>query len=810
MTQQNPAQDLKDFLARLEQSAATFFPVRHHSPACSWHVRELIRREKFDAILIEGADDITALIPYILDEKTRAPFAVYTTYIAENKEEKSEIAPRFAAYYPFCDYSPELVALREGANTGSRLKFIDLTFPEQVAYEAKSEQNTKPRSLLDESYLQHSEYLSALAKKCGARDTDELWDTLFEADFRQIATTEFIRRVASYCFLARYNYSNETLASDGTLAREQAMAAAVCDELKNGARKILVVTGGFHTAALPALLPKNPRRPARLKTTEKTAQTVLMRYSFDQLDSLNGYSAGMPSPHFYQQFWENLQVAADSAGRETVTKILVEIGRLTREKDLSNQLSTADEIAALAQTLKLAEFRGHAAQPTREDLLDGVRSCFVKGAMDAEGAILMQIVLQTLAGSAIGEIPPNAAVPPIVDDFRRRCQTFRLNIADSTPKRLSLDLYRQENHRRLSRFLHGLNLLGVYFSTATASPDFVRGRRLELRHEQWEYRWTPLTESRLIESSLYGATVEEAVLTRLQTKIEELETEGKANSASEAVKILVLACQVGLQKHVGTRLVGLIEKKIAADASFQSLTAAVGELRLLWNAREPLSASELAAIPELLQTAYARACFLLSEIKNTPETEIEPAIESLAALRELLVGENLALFDAEIFYDAIETLVSATNCPPKISGAGFGLLFGGGKISGELLLRQTEAALLSGDKASIAFLSGVMRTAREIAWNLPDFLKLLDDYLRGWSETEFMGILPEMRLAFSYLTPRETDRVAAEVAAFYGEKSIGETSLGTASEADLLFGLMVNRHLKERLEQDGLAGWLNE
>lgn len=805
-----PEKDLADFLESLDASAATFFPVRHHSPACAWHLREMIRREKFDAILIEGAEDMTRLIPFMLDEKTRAPFAVYTNYIFENRQDKTALPDRFAAYYPFCDYSPELVALREGALVGARLKFIDLTFPEQISHEAGFDRDEKPRSLLDESYLRHSEYLSALAKKCGARDTDELWDTLFESNFWRISSTEFVRRVAAYCYLARYDYSPETLEADATLAREQAMAAAVVEEINNHSKKILVVTGGFHTAALPALIRQNPPRPPRLKPDEKTAQTVMLRYSFDQLDSLNGYSAGMPSPHFYQQFWENLQKfpTHEAAAKQTATEILIEIGRMTRQKDLPNQLSTADEIAALAQAVKLAEFRGHAGFPTREDLLDGVRSCFVKGAMDAEGAILLQIVLQTLAGSAIGEIPENVGVPPIVEDFRRRSRELRLNIEDSTPKKLSLDIYRQETHRRTSRFLHGLNLLGVYFATATASPDFARGQRLELRHEQWEYRWTPLTESRLVECSLYGATIEDAVLARLAEKIANLETEGKANSASQAVNILILACQVGLQNHIGTKLLALIEEKIARDASFASLTAAISELRLLWNAREPLGAQDLAAIPELLQAAYARACFVLPEIINTPENEIGNVVEALGALRELLVGENLAVFDAEIFYSALETVVKSNVSPPSIAGASFGLLLGGGKISIEFLLLQTEANLLGVDRKSIGFLSGLLRTAREIAWTQTAFLELLDRHLQAWTEEDFLRILPEMRLAFSFLTPRETDRVARGVAEIYGEKSIGNTFHGEASERDLLFGLEVNKLLVEALEKDGLANWI--
>lgn len=804
-----PDKDLSLFLQTLAESAVTFFPVRHHSPACSWHLRELVRREKFDAILIEGAEDITNLIPFILDEKTRAPFAVYTTYIGDKPEENA-LPARFAAYYPFCDYSPELVALREGKNAGAKLKFIDLTFPEQITHETDVAQNTQPRSLLDESYLQHSEYLNALAKKCGARDTHELWDTLFEADFWRVSSREFINRVAAYCFLARYNYQEETLRRDGTLAREAAMAAAIAEELKNGEQKILVVTGGFHTAVLPALVEQKPKRPKRLPTTEKNAQTVMLRYSFDQLDSLNGYAAGMPSPQFYEQFWENLDKfdSPEAAAKETATQILIEVGRMTREKDLPNQLSTADEIAALAHTLRLAEFRGRADFPTREDLLDGVRSCFVKGAMDAEGALLFEIVLRTLAGSRIGDIPANANVPPIVEDFRRTCSRFKLNVADSTPKKLSLDLYRQENHRLLSRFLHGLNLLGVYFATATATPDFARGLRLELRHEQWEYRWTPLTESRLVECSVYGATVEEAVLAKIGERIQHLEAEGKGNSASEAVKILILACQVGSQPHVGANLASLIERKIAADASFASLAEAVSQLRLLWNAREPLGAGELSAIPELMNAAYRRACFVLPDILNAPENEFRQTVESLCVVRELLLGKNVEIFDAEIFYDALENTVYASVCPPLIAGAIYGLLQNTARITAETLLRQTEANLLGGDKNGTSFLSGLFRTAREIAWTQPEFLELLDRRLREWTEEEFLQLLPEMRLAFSYLTPRETDRVANSVADIYGEKTIGRTFMGDLSEEDLLLGLEINRLTVEALERDNLADWI--
>ena len=81
-----------------------------------------------------------------------------------------------------------------------------------------------------------------------------MWDHLFEADFQSRSTESFVREVATYCFFARHDASEESLEADGTAARERAMAAAIQEEhaaRPRGGPPILVVTGGFHTIALP-------------------------------------------------------------------------------------------------------------------------------------------------------------------------------------------------------------------------------------------------------------------------------------------------------------------------------------------------------------------------------------------------------------------------------------------------------------------------------------------------------------------------------------------------------------------------------
>ena len=57
-----------------------FFPVRHHSPVCSYQLTRVIEKYRPDIILIEGPSDAEELIPVLTHEKTRLPAAVYYFY----------------------------------------------------------------------------------------------------------------------------------------------------------------------------------------------------------------------------------------------------------------------------------------------------------------------------------------------------------------------------------------------------------------------------------------------------------------------------------------------------------------------------------------------------------------------------------------------------------------------------------------------------------------------------------------------------------------------------------------------------------
>ncbi len=62
----------------MDQAQIVLFPIRHHSPACAWHLGQLIAARRPRAILIEGPHDATPLVEHLAHPALRAPVAIYT------------------------------------------------------------------------------------------------------------------------------------------------------------------------------------------------------------------------------------------------------------------------------------------------------------------------------------------------------------------------------------------------------------------------------------------------------------------------------------------------------------------------------------------------------------------------------------------------------------------------------------------------------------------------------------------------------------------------------------------------------------
>ena len=259
----------------------------------------------------------------------------------------------------------------------------------------------------NETWFSHSQLLRAACVRTGSRDPDDLWDHLYEVSYRSLDTAQFMHGVLTYCDLAQARRGGGSTQGGRLSGPRKSHGGPDCRR----AGRTLVVTGGFHTVALPHT---KPARPKPLKLAPEDNQMVLMRYTFEQLDRLNGYASGMPSPEFYQRVWEGMDLA----------QIVVEIARDCRGRNLG--VSTADAIAAVSHAQRLAQLRGH-EQLSREDLLDGIRSTFIKGADESEGVPVLALARSAWRATAPATYRPRRASLPSSSTFAPRHSGWNSN-----------------------------------------------------------------------------------------------------------------------------------------------------------------------------------------------------------------------------------------------------------------------------------------------------------------------------------------------------------------------------------------------
>jgi len=803
--------DVRALAARLVTDELVVLPVRHHSPACAAAVETAFARYQPSRVLIEGPRSFDALVALLCHPEADFPLAVYTW----SRPAGRPTAPGegHGGYYPFCDYSPELVAARLAHAAGVPATFCDLEVSEQAAAAATA---VLPGdgSLLREDVYEHSRALSALAEQLGCRDQEDLWELLFEANPGQANTgetdlDEHLARMAAYCLLARRDHSRADLERDGTRAREAEMVhhvrAAVAAR-SAGSGPVLVVLGGFHAVALPDLLSDPPPRP-QIDIGKVEEGAALIRFSFDRLERLNGYASGMTSPGWHQRIWDERRqgTAPDAARRAAALTVLLDVAGEMRTRHHA-AVATPTLAAAHRQVLLLAGLRQRPA-PLRSDVVDAVTSCLVQGEADVEGRLVQGVTSAVLTGRRVGRVPPGAGTPPLVRDALARLAALRLDTDGVEPRNVALDLYRNPAHRQTSRTLHGLRLLGVPFAEHVAGPDFVRGTGLSRLQERWTYLWTPASEGQLAEISLLGSTLPEAVAARFAQLLAAASADGRVPSSPEACSLLAQGAVVGLHDQIDPAT-ALLRGALAAEPSFVAAVTAMGSLALLQEGREPLEARRLTGLVELLATAYARALFLCAELQGDEEPPADVAV-ALARLRELLASPAGAGLDPEPFWARVEELRRGHD-RPLVRGAAAGLASTAGRLPLEDLTRTVAGHLGSSIPAhdAVAFIQGLFATAREAVWQASGLVDELDGRLTSWDEATFLRALPDLRLAFADLTPRETDRVAEIVAALHGGVRPDVGVRHDVDEQTVAANLALSQLVAEALERDGLGAWI--
>jgi hypothetical protein len=739
----------------------TIVGVRHHSPACARLVAKVLREQRPALVLIEGPSNMNDR----LDELAlghELPVALFSFAV-------DAAGGRRSSFYPFASYSPEWVALTEARRLGATARFIDLP-AEDPAFDDLP-------NVYSDHHLRASAQLHTLAARLGFEDTDTLWEHLFE---HEPEPAPLAARLAAYFAALR----GDEPGSPSDQRRERFMAQHVAWAAAQAAGGgVVVICGGYHAPVLERTFASLPPAPPHAAPRPGHHGIYLVPFSNQRLDAFSGYAAGMPSPAFCSAVWEH----GPAAGGERMLTAAIQALRAHQQR-----VSVADAIAATTMAQGLARLRGHFC-PGRTDLLDGLAAALVKEALQAplpwarrgvpaaRTHPVLLLLLQAFAGEQRGRLAAGTPRPPLVDDVhaelaRLGVATTRATVKLAVPLQqpaapLSAPLAAPVPTRpHLGAVLHRLRILGVPGVRRLRAPRFTRGQTL--LGESWELTRGLDFEPALIEAAIYGATLEQAAV----GKLEEAARLAADSRLVELVHDAALAGLGGLSEGLLRHLLASLGRQ--PDLSVLGQTLA-GLLQLADSEQQVLA---LATLAPVIDGAFARCVWLTESIQGAGAAAVKGHVEAIVALRDTVrfygrSGRPTAAA-ARSLAELAERRRRDPEAPAYLRGAATGLR---AALTLELGASDESAAPpLSDDELVRAFrglrepsdygdfLLGLFALAREELGQNESLFAAILSAVEELAEPTFLGALPALRQAMNYFPPRERVPIAERVLARYG------------------------------------------
>ncbi|MBB4912276.1 DUF5682 family protein [Actinophytocola algeriensis] len=743
--------------------------VRHHSPACARLVRETIAAHRPAHVLIEGPADFSGRIGELLLGHT-PPVAIFS-YVRDATRNR-------LSWAPFCDYSPEWIALTDGHAAGADVRFIDLP-----CWRA-SETGAKSENVYADAERRYAEASERLCRAFAVDNVDVLWDHLVEAHPHD----GLAERLATYFDLVR----GEADAGREDTAREEYMARWIAAAAARDDGPVVAVVGGFHRPALLARLATAAPDPAWPEVPDVPADTevgsYLVPYSNRRLDAFTGYASGMPSPGYYQRLWESGQ-------EDAATGLVADV--VTRLRARRQPVSTADLISAKALGVGLAALRGH-PHPARTDVLDGLVSALVSDALEqplpwsARGPLtagahpVVVEMVAALTGDRTGRLHPDTPAPPLVGAVAAELAALgldgdrdvRLDLTDGT------DLYR-------SRVLHRLRVLGIPGVARKSGPSAGRDASAA---ERWQLTGSDHREAALIEAAARGGTLPDAAAATLAAL-----ADGRDDVGALA-GLLYDAALCGLADLAGD-LTTRVAAGVRSARELGPLGAALRVALGLWRHDRLLGTAGSPLLGAVVTTATTRALWLAEGVRGG-DVPAEPArLRALAAVRDAVRDGGAALdLDRATAVGVGGRLFANQDVPPDLRGAGLGLCWALGEpVAAADAVPRSPSVL--GD-----WLAGLFAVAREEVLADDGLTSVLDELVSALSAHDFLVALPALRQAFEFFPPAERERFATALVARRGGEGSGRALLRVRTDPVLVAGgAAIEEAIDEMLTRAGLA-----
>jgi Family of unknown function (DUF5682) len=542
-------------------------------------------------------------------------------------------------------------------------------------------------------------------------------------------------------------------------AREAHMRLEIARAVKEHDGPIAVVCGAWHVPALRESHPQSADRDI-LKGRPKTKiKATWAPWTEPRLSFASGYGAGVVAPGWCKHVW-------DARGSVESSAIwLARIAELMRDK--GHFVSTASVIEASRLGTALAAMRDRPS-PGFEELRDAAIACLCFG----ERLLWDQIATDLLIGSAVGAIPANTPLAPLLEDLQRQQRLTRMK-PEALERELAVDL-RSDSGLARSTLLHRLLILDVPWGRLTDA-----GKSRGTFREKWALCWEPEFAVRLVENLIYGATIADAATGRVLTAIQR-----EANLAVLAE--LVRQSMVASLPDAVDKGIAVLERKAALTSDCASLLAALPPMADIVRYGEA-RAGAAEHLAELMPRLVVQAALALPYAARNLDAD------AAAMMRQAILAADSAIQLAELEPDvtgawqlALRQTLSDGQATRLIAGLCARILYAADGLSAEeaatLLARMLSPGTAIADAAG--FFDGFFDGAGERLIHDTPLRKAVDGWLVSLDEDDFITHLPLFRRVFAVLDRAERRRL---MDALFGRAQSGQAGYRLVNGADALW-----------------------
>lgn len=760
------------------------FGIRHHGPGSARSLRHALTALQPDMVLIEGPPDAADVLPLLTHADMQPPVALLI-YVPDK--------PQLAAFYPFAIFSPEWQALHYSLTNSVPVRFIDLAQAHRIAImeamkeaeqqeqeqeqeqaqapmpsdatpsdaDAHADTNTDSADAQDAtdgddtdadtpdatgldmpmpdvqaptsiSVDPRQDPLGFLAEAAGYSDGERWWDHVVEQ--RRNSTDLFAAILEAMTVLREEIPPREDPLEE---QREAAMRQAIRTAQREGYRTIAVVCGAWHAPAL-ANMPKARDDAAMLKKLPKVkVQATWVPWTYSRLSYASGYGAGIESPGWYHHLW--------TADEHVVISWVSHAARLLRGEDLD--ASSAHIIEAVRLSEALAALRDRPL-PGLPELNEAIQTVFCFGSSQPMELIYRKLIV----GERMGAVPDDTPMVPLQRDVQREQKRLRMK-PSADMETITLDL-RKQNHLERSHLLHRLNLLGISWG----HKQHVSGKSGTF-NEVWQVQWHPEFEIVLIEKSVWGTTVYEAVTAYIRHSADE------ADYLPTLTKLVAQLFPADLPDAVAYVLMRL-QEQAALSSEVAHLMEALPPLA--YTVRYPgiIQQTDVDTVQHVVDELVVRICVgLPSACASLNDEAAETMLKHVIDVNEALVAWLQDEEHTAMWHKTLVHLAEQQGMHGLLAGRCCRLLLDAGVLSIEEIARRMGLAMaLANEPAHVAaWIDGFVRGSATILLHDDTLWHVLDDWVTTLSADMFTAVLPLLRRTFATFAAPERRQMGERV-----------------------------------------------